>query len=173
MTANQVLSGLRFDGEQGAITYRGVRYMLIRPETVMGVFRAMEEEFPGGAGEFFFKGGFTGGRLSAQRFRDEFGLVGVQVVEFMMEMGTKIGWGRFQLEKYDGEGMLIEVRVVGSPYAEAHGPSERPVCHLIRGVVAGVTQGIFGVPVTCREVACFATGAEACLFRASATGSTV
>ena len=61
----------------------------------------------------------------------------------------------------------LVVTVGRSPFAEAYGPASRPVCHLIRGVVAGLAEGSFGAPAQAREVECLAMGAETCRFHAT------
>ncbi|MCX5798025.1 MAG: 4-vinyl reductase, partial [Proteobacteria bacterium] len=38
----------------------------------------------------------------------------------------------------------ISIMVLNSPFAVYYGESEKPVCHFIRGIVAGITLAVFG-----------------------------
>jgi predicted hydrocarbon binding protein len=116
------------------------------------------------ADDLLYQGGFEGGRLSGQRYRQEFGYTAEQALNFMAEMGGQIGWGRFELVECDARNARLEIRVTGSPFAEAFGRAGHPVCHLIRGVLGGLAQGAFDRPVAAREVACRAQGSAVCQF---------
>lgn len=161
---NQILEKLAFDPQSGAISFEGVRYMLVRPETIMSLFNSLEEELGERAGSFFFQGGVSGGRLSAQKFKQSLGLSNKGVVEFMMRMGTQIGWGRFELVALDMQTKVLQVNVHNSPYAQAYGAGKGPVCHVIRGVLAGLAQGIFNKTVQAEETGCLAAGKDFCRF---------
>ena len=73
---NPILEALEFDEEGEAISFAGVRYLLIRPETLVEFQRALEERLAGEAKKLLYRGGFAGGQ---------------------------IGWGKFQLEQSDSE----------------------------------------------------------------------
>ncbi len=167
---NEILTGLEYSEQEGALSYKGVRYLLIRPETVMGVFRALAVELPKEAGEIFYMGGFAGGKLSAEKYREVFGLSDREIVEFMMRMGGQLGWGRFELMSLDADKKNLQVAVHNSPYAQGHGPSELPVCHFIRGVLAGLAEGVFGGPVESRETSCLAVNPGPCRFQIGREG---
>ena len=162
--ANEVLEGMEYEEESGALTYKGVRYLLIRPETVMEMYKALAEEFPEEAAESFYKGGFAGGSFSAKRYQELFGLSGKEAIDFMLKMGGQLGWGRFELISFQPEEGELKVAVHNSAYAQAHGPSDRPVCHFIRGVLAGLAEGVFARPVVAEETTCLAVGIGPCIF---------
>lgn len=168
MRENSVLSALTWEAEGGRLAFRGVRYLLIRPETLVALQKAAEAELGARAGALLARGGRAGGALSARRYREELGLDPPGVVEFMLRMGQEIGWGAFTLDRLDLDGRVLLVSVRGSPFAEAYGPAAAPVCHLIAGVVAGLAEGIFDRPATARESACLAAGSPACRFEARA-----
>lgn len=161
---NSILANLTFDAARGALLYNDVRYLLIRPETLISFQKAAEEKLGAGADELLYAGGFTGGVLSSKRYREVFGLNDAQSVEFMVKMGAEIGWGKMQVAAFDtGKEELVLV-VEGSPFAAAYGKSNRSVCHLIRGVFAGLASGVFGRPVESREEECIALGNSRCKF---------
>lgn len=159
---NSILADLKFDGARGALLYQEVRYLLIRPETLIAFQKAAEAKLGEQADELLYAGGFTGGTLSARKYREVFGLSDEQSVQFMANMGTEIGWGRIQICHLDVPKGELELEVEASPFAAAYGPAERGVCHLIRGVFAGLAQGIFGREVAAREEECLAMGHPRC-----------
>lgn len=154
--ANRVLSELTH--EPGVLSYHGARYLLIRPETLAALQRAVETALGETAAECFASGGRTGGgRAVAQ-------LAGTPIerVERLLAMGSAIGWGEFSLDALSPSALAVTVR--RSPFAEAYGVSSTPVCHLTRGVVEALTAAVFGAQWTVKEVSCAATGAAACRF---------
>ncbi len=159
---NSILSELTFDPARGALIYKDVRYLLIRPETLIAFQKAAEEKLGAGADDLLYAGGFTGGSLSAKRYREVFGLTAAQSVEFMAKMGTEIGWGKMQIAAFDVATRELVLIVECSPFAAAYGKAARGVCHLVRGVFAGLASGIFGSAVEAREEECAALGHAAC-----------
>ncbi len=159
---NSILAELEFDATRGALLYKGVRYLLIRPETLDIFYKAAEEKIGAGAHDAMYRGGFTGGSLSAQKYRDVFGLDARQSVEFMARMGAEIGWGKIEIARLDLDARVLEITVASSPFAAAHGQAAHGVCHLLRGVFAGLASGIFESEVESREVECLALGNPQC-----------
>ncbi|MCC6191617.1 MAG: hypothetical protein IT318_21530 [Anaerolineales bacterium] len=166
---NQIVSQLAWSAETGALSFNGVRYLLIRPETLMQWQQGVEAELSTRAGELAYWGGFRGGQLSGQRYKESLGLNVRQAVEFMCRMGGEIGWGRFEIVQLDLQRPALEVVVHNSAFAQAlagarPGGQLRPVCHLIRGVLGGLLNGLLEVPVRAQESECLAAGAAGCRF---------
>ncbi len=164
---SEILKELKFDAEKGGFFYKGVRYLLIRPETLATFQKAVERETGERASNLLYESGFTGGNLSAKRYRELFGFTDEETVRFMMEMGTQLGWGRFELKVLDRDRRVLVVHVYHSPFAESYGPSVKPVCHIIRGVVGGVSSLIFDKKIEPKEVSCLAKGENFCKFEAT------
>lgn len=161
---NSILADLKFDAQRGALLYNDVRYLLIRPETLIAFQKAAEEKLGAGADQLLFAGGYTGGTLSARRYREVFGFSDEESVAFMAKMGMEIGWGKFSVMRLDVMAGELIFQVESSPFAAAYGKAGRGVCHLIRGVFAGLASGIFGCEVSAREEECLAMGNPACQF---------
>jgi predicted hydrocarbon binding protein len=172
MANNAILSELTYQANEGALHFKGVRYLLIRPETLASIQAALETEIGiERAGEILYAGGFTGGRLSGRKYKESFGLSDREAVEFMCRMGGEIGWGHFRLVELDAQAQRLVVEVESSPFAEAYHLSSTVgqrspagICHLIRGVLGGLGEGIFGVPVHARETQCLANRSPYCQF---------
>lgn len=161
---NEILKELNFSPEKGGLFYKEVRYLLVRPETLAAFQKAIEKELGEKASRILFESGFQGGTLSSKRYREVFGFSDEEIIRFMMEMGPQIGWGRFELERFDSAKKQLIVRVFHSPFAEAYGSSSKAVCHMIRGVLGGVATTVSGKEVEAREPSCLAKGDEWCKF---------
>ena len=166
MNENRIVSDLSYDRDQGTLRYRGVRYLLIRPETLISLQGAMEAKFgPETTGAVLFQGGFAGGRLSGQKYKQELSLSDREAVEFMCRMGGEIGWGQFRLVDFAADGRRLVVEVQSSAFAEAFSRNaSSSVCHLIRGVLGGLLSGLSGAEVRSAETNCLARGDPWCRF---------
>lgn len=71
------------------------------------------------------------------------------------------GWGHLEFEV---KSQPLRVFLTNSQEAAWLGPSQRPVCHLYAGIVAGYTSAISGEELRACEVECRAMGAERCVF---------
>jgi predicted hydrocarbon binding protein len=161
---NKILEELIFVRERGALLYEEVRYLLIRPETLVTLQKTIEKELGEKASQILYQSGFQGGSLSSNRYREVLGLSDEKVIQFMMDMGPQIGWGRFELEQFNPSRRILAVKVHHSPFAEVYGTSTSPVCHFTRGVLGGMAATIFSREVESRESECFAKGDECCRF---------
>jgi len=161
---NEILKDLQFNSIKGGLFYKEVRYLLIRPETLTTFQKVIEKELGEGASQILFQAGFQGGTLSSKRYREVFGLSDEEIIHFMIEMGPQIGWGRFELERFDPSEKILIVKVYHSPFSEAYGPSTTSVCHFIRGVLGGMASIIFRREVIARESACLSKGDAYCRF---------
>jgi predicted hydrocarbon binding protein len=148
------------DDGAGRLSYRGARYLLIRPETLAAVQQALESALGASAADCFVAGGRAGGGRAAASFTG----AGRERAEALVAMGTRIGWGRFTLEHF-GPSELV-VTVAGSPFAEAYGAARAPVCHLTRGVLEALARAVLTGHPRVTETACLATGAALCRFEA-------
>jgi predicted hydrocarbon binding protein len=164
MSKNQILDELNYDRTTGSLLYKGVRYLLIRPETISGFQKALVGKYGNAGDDPLFEGGYAGGSLSAQKYRDLHNFSDQEIIEFMMSMGSQIGWGHFSLVRYDPTIKYLCVAVADSPFAQAYGQSSQSVCHLIRGVLAGMAFVLFGDECSADEVECRAKGDAMCRF---------
>ncbi len=156
---NTVLVDLKADG-RGGLSYRGSRYLLVRPETIVALQKAVEEALGERAAACFVTGGRAGGGSALRALEGS----GQQVVERLLTMGGEIGWGEFTLERLAPDQLVVTVK--NSPVAYAYGAAPGPVCHLTRGVLERLAEVAFGRPAVATETACAAAGAPVCRFEA-------
>jgi len=165
MAQNSILDALEYDPISGTLNYKEIRYLLIRPETIIGFQKAIEKQNQTAAIDAFFKGGYQGGYLSAKKYKETQDLSDNEILKFMMAMGTEIGWGNFIIDEYDYDEKKLQITVKNSPFAEAYGDSTEGVCHLIRGVLSGLASMLFSRNCTASEIQCLAKGDHHCVFR--------
>jgi predicted hydrocarbon binding protein len=165
MNENSIIDQLLYDPASGALTYRDVRYVVIRPETIVGFQKTIEKHSLKGAQDALFQGGYQGGYLSAKKFKEMHNLSDRETIDFMMTMGAEIGWGHFQLIEYDFKNRKLQIKVENSAFAQAYGNAKQGVCHLINGVLSGLATVLFGRNCMGSETECLAKGDKHCIFQ--------
>jgi len=137
-------------------------YILIRPETLVGVQKAIEAAIGSRAAECLVAGGRAGGaKATAALDGDAAGRT-----RRLLSAGREIGWGDFALERLTPTTLVVSV--AGSPFARAYGAATEPVCHLTRGVLEALAAVVLERPAAIVETACAAMGAERCRFESVA-----
>jgi len=161
---NEILKEINFDEEKGGLFFKEVRYLLIRPETVIAFQKAAEKELGEKASQILFQSGFVGGSLSSKKYKEVFDLSYMEIIHLMINMGPQIGWGRFELVSLKLLEQSLVINVYHSPFAESYGASSTGVCHLIRGVLSGMASTIFRKEIEAKELLCLAKGDDFCKF---------
>ncbi len=156
-----------YDPANGRLTYKDIRYVIIRPETIVGFQKTIEKHSRKVAQDALFQGGYQGGYLSAKKYKEMQNLSDRETISFMMTMGAEIGWGNFQLLAYDFENRKLQIRVENSAFAEAYGDATEGVCHLINGVLSGLAKFLFTRNCIGSETECLAKGDKHCVFHIS------
>ena len=154
---------LFFDETEGAILDEDRRYILMRADALMGVFRRLSPAARAEAFSALEASIFEQGSKSARAYRALGQGDGAQLAHAVAATAPQLGWGVWT---FDGQPDRLRLTVANSPFATAYGASQTPVCHSIVGMVRGVAGLVFERPAVAREVACVAMGAPQCLFEA-------
>ena len=154
---------LTFDAAAGAIFDQTRRYMLLRPDALMGVFRHLPEPQRTQALDALEQSIFEQGSDSARAYAKISGADPEGLMRIIAATAPHLGWGLWTFDLAPGR-LTLEVR--NSPFAAGHGPSPTPVCHAIKGMVRAVAEPIFGARARVAELTCTATGAQTCCFEA-------
>ena len=133
-------------------------YILIRPETLTALQKAVEAALGPAAGECVAAGGRAGGARATAAL----GGAAQERVERLLAQGAAIGWGNFRLERLTPTSLAVSV--ADSPFARAYGAASAPVCHLTRGVLDALANRVLERRVRVTETACAAVGAVRCRF---------
>ncbi len=156
-------------GQPGTLLLGEHRQMVVPPRLLADIQKGVEDRLGPKAPEYLYSAGSVWGAGEMRRMKSASENIGGQeLVRIFCLHATAIGWGDWKLETFQEQekGMMISVR--RSPVAQAYGQSDEPVCHLMAGAIAGITEVIFRVPATCTELRCAAQGADSCQF--SVTG---
>jgi len=161
VTQGSLLGRLAHDG-RGGFRRGAERFFLIRPETLVGVQQAVERVLGARAAECFVEGGRAGGTRALGAITGS----AEERARALTAMAAELGWGTLTLEALTPTSFVVTAS--NSPFAEAHGATGDPVCHLTRGVLAALAENLFGRAARVVETHCEATGALQCRFEARA-----
>lgn len=153
---------LTLDADAGAWFDQTRRYMLIRPEALMGIFRSLPSAERDRALAALEASVHEQGSDSARAYR-AMGGDGRSLLGVIEAAAPELGWGRW---RFDHEGAILRLAVRNSPFAAGFGPSPTPVCAAIAGMVRAVATLVFERPALSRETHCAAMGGDACRFEA-------
>ncbi len=155
---------LVIDPSRGEWRDGDVRYLLIRHDSLMGMFRRLPETarrqaFAAFCGSVAEHGGRSAGSYLAPGAGSTANFL--RIVE---TTAPQLGWGRWKFDQADPNELHLEVE--NSPFAAGFGLTQEPVCAPIRGMLSAVASIVFGAPAHIEETTCAAVGANSCRFRA-------
>lgn len=147
---------LNFDAGTGAYLDGDIRYMLIRPDALMGLFQRLSDEARAEAFAAIADSITERGRHSASTYvaPEEID----RLLHVIAESAPQLGWGIWAFTHPDDQSITLEVR--NSPFAHAAGDLPPPVCFPIVGMLRAVGAMVLGGPVVVSEDACAAGGGE-------------
>lgn len=164
MTTVPFRERLVFDNASGEILDETRRYMLMRPEALMGIFQRLDDETRMKALGALAASVIEMGGNSARAYRAHGGGDAKALLTTVAATAPDLGWGRWT---FDHRKTKLELKVENSPFAAGYGRSAHPVCHAISGMVTAVARlALERDDVVARETACVACGAPACIFEA-------
>lgn len=153
-------SEISWDPESGTLTQSGIRYVLMRPDVVMGTaaYLPNPEDFV----EAIAESAFANAQGSFAHYRDSGALDGADPLKHGCEMAGRLGWGSWDIARKDGSKYTVCVK--NSPFALAPEGSDQAMCGWIAGVLRALvaTHGNSGAVVT--ETRCAAQGHDHCEF---------
>ena len=99
---------------------------------------------------------------------NHFGSKRLDLLKNVEDIFDMYGLGKLELVSTDEKKKTAKLNLYNSSLAHAHmeskTPTERPVCHLTEGVLAGMFSFIYDTDVDCQETKCFAKDDEYCEF---------
>lgn len=149
---------LRHDEAAGAHYDGDIRYMMIRPDALMGIFARLDPAARETAMAAFRDFIVERGGQSAATYVSADGID--RLLGVIEATAADLGWGRWHFAR-DGEGYQLTVH--NSPFGTA-ASFEGPACHAIVGMASIVGAMVLGAPATATETACAASGAPCCQF---------
>jgi len=94
---------------------------------------------------------------------------GMDTIKSMLKWGSSIlslaGWGNLSTRTFDVDRKLVHYDFGNSRLCELYGPQKQPVCHLIRGYLAGGSAYMLGdKEIEAVETKCMSLGDPKCEF---------
>jgi hypothetical protein len=149
----------------GEIREAGIRYILMRPDVLMGV----AHELAGDASDRFLKAleisAFKNVQDSFRRYQASTPLSGTAFLQNAFAVAARLGWGSWSFASASEAPLLIDV--ANSPFAAAYGKHGQPVCAPIAGVLRAAALSAFGEAAQVTERSCAVQGARCCRFEIS------
>jgi len=161
--AHTLREKLHWDTASGQITDAGRRYLLLRADVLMGIFRGLGPQAQAEALAAFSRSVRESGGKSAQSYFEALDNDARRFLQTMEDYSAELGWGKWSFKPY-GDGQW-ELTVHNSPFAAGFGASDKPVCGAIAGMLAAAGELIAAAPVSVDETACAAQGCSHCTFR--------
>ncbi len=168
---------LRHDADQGAWHDGARRYLLLRPDSLMGALRCLDAAtratvFDALAKSLQRHGGDSLRSYAARVNGDPQALIAATV-----DAACDLGWGQWSVQR---DGDALDVIVQQSPFAAGwlaagggapEGAASATVCAPIRGMLAALAMTLGDATPQVQELSCAAQGHSECRFRVAARGS--
>ncbi|GAA0533453.1 MAG: 4-vinyl reductase [Pigmentiphaga sp.] len=156
-------SRLTFDVVAGEIRDQDRRYLLMRPDVLMGMLHELDELTRLRVLRMMAASAARHGGRSVQAYISH--MPAAELSGFMQEASADLGWGAWRIEH---QASSVELTVVNSPFAQGYGAALHPVCAPIAGVFQAMASAVLGAPAAVEEVECAAMGRHAaCRFIAT------
>lgn len=154
---------LTFDPARGELRDGDTRYVMLREDSLMGLFKRLPEPARTDALKAFAASLGESGARSAAHYLARDGEAG-DLLATIAATAAQLGWGVWSFSRGEDEELRLEVK--NSPFARAYGASADGVCAPITGMLGAVASLVFGAPVQAEECACAAAGESSCRFSA-------
>lgn len=154
---------LRWGEAAGRLADGPRRYLLMRPDVLMGALRRLPPGVREQALEAFADSVAEQGIDSIRAYFREVHEDPSALLRATERAAADLGWGVWRFRPAPGS---LGLEVAGSPFAEGHGPAGSPVCAPLRGMLRAVAEVGSGAPATVVEAQCAACGAPTCVFEA-------
>lgn len=155
---------LVFDLEAGEVRDADRRYLLMRPDVLMGALARLDPQDRSRVLEALADSAAENGGKSVRAYLAELGGKPDDLFEMTSSAAAALGWGRWAFESEPGS---VRLTVHNSPFAAGFGPCAQPVCAPISGVLRSVVESMLHGPILVTERSCVAQGAGACRFVAT------
>jgi len=158
---------LAFDAQRGEIRDQTRRYLMLRPDVLMGMLLRLDPPARQAALGAFAASVAQHGRASVLAYLDRLGGDRGRLLDAMQDAAADLGWGQW---RFDPAERALGLTVENSPFACGFGSSQHPVCAPIVGMLQAVAEILFEADVASVERTCAAAGAGLCVFEAAVHG---
>lgn len=154
---------LAWDTAAGRVSDGPRRYLMMRPDVLMGALRGLPAPARAAVLDAFARSVAEHGADSIRAYFRQVGEDPSALLAASAAAAADLGWGAWTFEPGRGRlGLVVE----GSPFAEGFGAADAPVCAPVRGMLQAVAGVACGVEADAVELQCAACGAPRCRFEA-------
>lgn len=146
--------------EDGALFQGDIRYVLMRPDVVMGVLRHVAD--PAVLIDAMRRSACENAVNSFNSYKQSGALGNSDPVAHCCEMAGQLGWGSWNVVEQASSQYVVEA--VNSPFAHAASGEGQAVCGWIAGVLQAVAVAYGHPSAQVSETACAAQGNDCCRF---------
>jgi predicted hydrocarbon binding protein len=143
---------------------RGIRYLRLRADTLMGMFRELPGPLRAQALAALARSAALHGGDSARRYFEGEADDATALLAKIRDTAAELGWGVWRFGERSETRLVLEVD--DSPFASGYGASDVEVCAPITGMLEAVARLVLGGPCEARETECAARGSTRCRFEA-------
>lgn len=154
---------LTFDFASGELRDGDTRYVILREDSLMGLFKRLSEPARTDAFKAFAASVTEHGARSAAHYLARGGNA-ADILATIEATAPQLGWGVWQFSRAEAGTLRLEVK--NSPFAHGYGASPAAVCAPITGMLSAVAAIVFDTPVEAEEDLCAAAGGAICRFSA-------
>lgn len=154
---------LNFDLAHGELRDGDTRYVIMRADSLMGLFKRLPEPVRIDALEAFATSVAEYGGRSAARYAAEDGDARYLLATIAAN-APQLGWGVWHFSLTKARELQLEVK--NSPFAHGYGASREAVCAPVTGMLGAVASIVFDAPAQAEEIHCACAGGSVCRFRA-------
>lgn len=153
-------------GGESVVTQRdaGIRYLRLRADTLMGMFRHLPEPARAQAFAALVRSTAEHGGDSARRYLESSGGDAAALLAMIEKTAAELGWGNWRFSEHEAARLALDV--ADSPFAAGYGAADTEVCAPITGMLQAVAELALGSACEARELQCRARGAASCRFEA-------
>jgi len=161
---------LAFDLDKGELRDGELRYLLLRADALMGMFKGLPEAARQAALASLGRSVLTHGGDSARTYLRRSGADPKALRGIISTTAPQLGWGLWRFGPDEPDQLTLEVR--NSPFVAGYGASEHALCAPIAGMLEAVSGLVLGAPAIAEETVCAAvTGEDVCRFVAKKTAA--
>jgi predicted hydrocarbon binding protein len=147
----------------GSIGVGDIRYLIIRTDSLMGLFSRLDAGARRAALEAFGQSVAEHGRKSMLAEMQQRNLDGEGLYRHLSTAGpSQLGWGHWHYTRSEPD--RIEVEVTNSPFVHGIESATHPVCAPIAGMLTAIGDLVFGGSANAHEESCAAMGSATCKF---------
>jgi len=154
---------LVFDLARGELRDGDTRYLMLREDSLMGLFKGLTGPARADAFKAFAASVAEHGERSAARYRAGEGEAG-DLLATIAATAAQLGWGVWRFSRTEAGELELEVK--NSPFAHGYGASLEAVCAPIAGMLGAVASIVFDAPAQAGENLCASAGGAVCRFSA-------